>query len=175
MEVYGKYFYGNEVSEYGLKYGYVDYRTFSKAFDAVLANNIINFGYWEPVSNTEYYVDAAGTEYNEEERNEKIEELEARRAELEELENMSEKEAAELEEVIENIEALEVPEYKDNEVYQWYIIDSNGAEICEEAGEIVYYNEELDLYLWGVTHWGTSWDYVLTNIRCNTGLKEMEV
>ena len=24
-----------------------------------------------------------------------------------------------------------------------------------------------DLYIWGVTHWGTSWDYVLTDIRYN--------
>ena len=30
--------------------------------------------------------------------------------------------------------------------------------------EIVYYNEELDMYVWGITHYGTSWDYVLTDI-----------
>lgn len=34
----------------------------------------------------------------------------------------------------------------------------------EEENEIVYYNETLDMYLWGVTHYGTSWDHVLTNI-----------
>ena len=26
-------------------------------------------------------------------------------------------------------------------------------------------NETLDLYIWGVTHYGTGWDYVLTNIN----------
>ena len=51
------------------------------------------------------------------------------------------------------------------EIYQTYIISDRGAELLVEAGEIVYYNAELDIYLWGVTHWGTGWDYVLTNIK----------
>ena len=51
------------------------------------------------------------------------------------------------------------------DIYQYYIIDDNGAEILKECEEIVFYNEELDIYVWGVTHWGTSWDYVLTNIK----------
>ena len=58
------------------------------------------------------------------------------------------------------------------EVYQFYIVDDNGAEILQEAGEIVYYNEELDMYVWGVTHYGTAWDYVLTNIPLNCGYEE---
>ena len=53
------------------------------------------------------------------------------------------------------------------EVFQWFIVDSQGAEILEECNEIVYYNEYLDLYVWGVTHWGTSWDYVLTDVPIN--------
>ena len=51
------------------------------------------------------------------------------------------------------------------EFYQYYITDEAGAKILEEAGETVWYNADLDLYLWGVTHWGTSWDYVLTSIK----------
>jgi hypothetical protein len=51
------------------------------------------------------------------------------------------------------------------DIFQYYIIDSNGAEILQECNEIVYYNEELDLYVWGVTHYGTSWDYVLTDVK----------
>lgn len=51
------------------------------------------------------------------------------------------------------------------EVYQYYIISDSGASFLEEyTDEIVYYHEELDMYLWGITHWGTSWDYVLTDI-----------
>ena len=36
-----------------------------------------------------------------------------------------------------------------------------------DTDEILYENEELGITLWGVTHWGTSWDYVLTNIPIN--------
>lgn len=52
------------------------------------------------------------------------------------------------------------------EVFQWFIIDDWGARLLQqETNEIVYYNETLDMYLWGVTHFGTSWNYVLTNIK----------
>ena len=52
------------------------------------------------------------------------------------------------------------------EVYQFYIISEYGARFLKEyTDEIVYYNGELDMYLWGITHFGTSWDYVLTNIK----------
>ena len=52
------------------------------------------------------------------------------------------------------------------EVYQWYIISDYGAEFLQSyTTEIVYYNDNLDMYLWGITHFGTSWDYVLTDIK----------
>ena len=52
------------------------------------------------------------------------------------------------------------------EVYQWYIITDSGANFLQRyTDELVYYHEELDLYLWGITHFGTSWDYVLTDIK----------
>ena len=51
------------------------------------------------------------------------------------------------------------------EIFQYYIISEYGADVLEQyTDEIVYYNEQLDLYLWGIDHFGTSWDYVLTNI-----------
>lgn len=51
------------------------------------------------------------------------------------------------------------------EIYQYYIISQSGFETLQRfTDEIVFYNEELDMYVWGVTHYGTSWDYVLTNI-----------
>ena len=41
-----------------------------------------------------------------------------------------------------------------------------GAQFLEEhTDEIVYYHEEMDMYVWGITHFGTSWDYVLTDIE----------
>ena len=54
----GKYFYGNEVSEYGQENGYVDYLTLKRAFNAVLNNGIlnatVNIGEWECVNGSEY-------------------------------------------------------------------------------------------------------------------------
>lgn len=53
-----------------------------------------------------------------------------------------------------------------HEIYQWYIITDSGARFLEEhTDEIVYYHEEMDMYVWGITHFGTSWDYVLTDIK----------
>lgn len=53
-----------------------------------------------------------------------------------------------------------------HEVYQYYIITEYGSRfLTEYTDEIVYYHPTLDMYLWGITHWGTSWDYVLTDIK----------
>lgn len=162
--MFGKYFCGNEISRYGQEHGYVDYRTFSKAFDAVLNNDIMQqtqaagLGYWEPCgASEEYYEDGDGNRYTYAEAQSKIEEINEELATCENEERIEELEAER--------DALEEEHYYD--VFQWYIIDDNGARICEEFGEIVYYNEALDMYLWGVTHYGTSWDYVLTDIPCN--------
>lgn len=47
-----------------------------------------------------------------------------------------------------------------------YIISERGYEFLKEyTDEIVFYNENLDIYVWGVTHWGTSWDYELTHTK----------
>lgn len=53
----------------------------------------------------------------------------------------------------------------DQEVFQWFIVDDWGGRLLQDINEIVYYNKTLDMYLWGVTHYGTSWDYVLTSIK----------
>lgn len=51
------------------------------------------------------------------------------------------------------------------DIFQYYIISESGFEALQQfTDEIVYYNEELDMYVWGVTHCGTSWSYVLTDI-----------
>lgn len=164
MKVHGKYFYGNEISEYGQENGYVDYRTLAKAFDAVMANDIMSktadLGCWEPCSGSEeYYEDSSGNIYDYDGAQEKISEIEDA---MDEIEDEDSEEYRELEE---EKEMLEDVHYYD--IYQWFIVSDNGASILDEAGEIVYYNDYLDMYLWGVTHCGTSWDYVLTHIRCN--------
>lgn len=166
--VHGSYFYGNEISDYGKENGYVDYRTLAKAFDAVYTGDVISrtsefFGEWE-LENGSYYMcyDTDGEEYTEAEADELIEELQDKLDELEEDEEANAEEIAELER---RIEKLQDTHYL--EVFQWFIISDNGAEILKEwTEEIVFYNAELDMYVWGVTHYGTSWDYVLTDIRC---------
>lgn len=54
----------------------------------------------------------------------------------------------------------------DQLVLQDFIISGHGYEILKEfTDELVFYNEELGVYIWGVTHWGTSWAYELTNTK----------
>lgn len=75
---------------------------------------------------------------------------------------------SELENEIDDLENSE----RYSEIFQYFIISAQGASILEEyTNEIVYYNEALDLYVWGVTHYGTSWDYVLTDIPCERSKK----
>lgn len=166
MFVHGKYFCGNEISEYGQQNGYVDYGTLAKSFDAVLNNEIIQktyeIGYWEQESG---FVDNA----------EEIDEVQERIEELM-LENEDDEHTEEIEEVQDRINELE--EEQENsynaDIYQYYIVDDNGAEILQECNEIVFYNEELDMYVWGVTHYGTAWSYVLTDIKCNVPYEDEE-
>ena len=170
-KLYGSTFYGNEASDYAKENGRLDYSTLAKAFDAVLNNNIMQataeIGYWETENGSEeYYEDNNGNIYTYDEKEERIEELEAKIEELEELE--TEEAEAQIEEIREDIEVLEEAHYE--EIFQYFIISNNGAEILKDyTNEIVFYNEALDMYVWGVTHWGTSWDYVLTDIRLNCG------
>jgi hypothetical protein len=52
------------------------------------------------------------------------------------------------------------------EVYQYYIISESGADFLREyTDELVYYHSEIDMYVWGITHFGTGWDYVLTDLE----------
>lgn len=159
-----EYFYGNRISDYGLENGYVDYRTLAKAFDGILNNNIMektyDIGYWEMESGMVDYSDEI------EELNNEIGSIQFD-IDIEEYEN--EEELAEMKSKIEElenkVEELENEQNYSNEIFQYYIVDDNGARILSECNEIVFYNEELDMYVWGVTHWGTSWDYVLTDIK----------
>lgn len=151
-----KYYYGNPISEYGMERGYVDYATLAKCFDAVLNNDIMNLTYdigcWNQVSGIIDNTD-------------EIEELEEKKGELEEKNESSPSQIIE-NEINEQIEELENEQDEGQEVFQWFIVDDWGARLLQqETNEIVYYNDTLDMYLWGVTHYGTSWDYVLTNVK----------
>ena len=52
------------------------------------------------------------------------------------------------------------------EIYQYYIIDDNLANrLIDNTNEIIYYHNRLDIYVLGVDHFGTNWQYVLTDFK----------
>lgn len=110
IEMYGGKVYGVEVSEYGLKRGYLDYRALANIVGDCILNNTIRAATmmdWEIV-------------------------------------------AGEFDEV----------------VMSDYIISEYGFNFLKRyTDELVFYNENLDVYVWSITHHGTSWDYVVTNLK----------
>ena len=170
-----RYFYGNEISEYGLKRGYLDYRTLAKAFDAVLVNDITKL----------FYTNING-EYNEPEQvNGFIDNSELINAKREQIETLEEtrdnsddpEQIAYIDEQIayieNNISELEREQDEQREIFQYYIVSDSGARLIEKyTNDPLFYLPALDCYVWGVTHWGTSWDYVLTDCRLVQGDEE---
>lgn len=58
----------------------------------------------------------------------------------------------------------------DNMVMNDFIISKEGYEfLAKYTDELVFYINDLDLYIWAIDHSGTRWDHVLTN----TKFKEM--
>ena len=56
------------------------------------------------------------------------------------------------------------------EIHQFYIVSDQGAELIQEyTDDPLFYCEDVDMYIWGVTHYGTSWSYVLTGVKLNAG------
>ena len=167
-KLYGTTFYGNEASDYAKENGYLDYSTLAKAFDAVMNNNIMETTteigyYWEQENGIIDNSDEI------EELEDQIEELEDKMYEFDEDSNDYKAFEEEIEKIRTRIEELE-EEANQGEIFQYFIISDNGAEILKNwTNEIVFYNEELDMHVWGVTHCGTSWDYVLTDIKLNCG------
>lgn len=141
-----KYFFGNEVSDYGVKNNRVDYRALAQCFDAILCNDVTKL----------FYNNIAG-EYNEPE----IENGSYIYYENDDGDVISESEYYDLDD-----EQQEQYSEHQNEIYQYYIIGDGGARLLKEyTDEIVYYIPVLNIYVWGVTHYGTGWDYVLTDIK----------
>ncbi|WP_394958088.1 hypothetical protein [Scardovia wiggsiae] len=44
----------------------------------------------------------------------------------------------------------------EDEIFQYYII-SDPNFLLEHTDEVVFHDEELDLYVWGIDHFGTAW------------------
>lgn len=136
---YYEYYYGKKVSQYALQYGFVDYRTLSDVIGGCVLCNAMESRF----GNTLEHV--SGELYSYYDIDNGYEEITREEAE--------EKSMCCIEEEM-------------IEVYQWYIITDSGAQLLiRDSDELVFYDDELDVYVWGVTHWGTSWDYVLTDIK----------
>ena len=168
-KLYGTTFCGNEASDYAKEQGYLDYATFAKAFDAVLNNSIMEntceIGFWEQENGI---IDNS-------------EEVEALKEEITDIENRLEfltdeeiEEAQMLQEEIdsiqEQIEELDEEQGRsyNQEIFQYYIVSDQGAEMIKQYTEDpLFYNETLDMYVWGITHYGTAWGYVLTDVKLN--------
>lgn len=153
-KLYGTTFCGNEASDYAKENGYLDYETFAKAFDAVINNNIIQKTWdvceWEQENG---FID----------NSEEIEYLEKW---LEDLEDDSEEYTA-IQEQIEELEEEQERSYN-QEIFQYYIVSDQGAEMIKQyTDDPLFYNETLDMYVWGITHYGTNWSYVLTDVKLN--------
>ena len=169
---YYETFGGHKVSEYALKYGRLDYATMSKCFDCVLCNNVpeIDESIWDNIESGDfsnyYYL---GEEISREEWEEISEDLEDQINNLmEQIEQAQESDQdttellIKLNELKDNQDTLEQSE---QEIMQYFIVSDNALYLLKEANELVFYSEKLDCYIWGVCHWGTSWDYVLTGIK----------
>lgn len=175
-KLYGTTFCGDEASDYAKENGYLDYATFSKAFDAVINNSIMEntceIGFWEQENGI---IDNS-------------EEVEALKEEITDIENRLEfltdeeiEEAQKLQEEInsiqEQIEELEEEQERsyNQEIFQYYIVSDQGAEMIKQyTDDPLFYNETLDMYVWGITHFGTSWNYVLTDVKLNCGQEAFE-
>lgn len=181
-----KFFLNSEISQYGIDNNRVDYAALASTYQHICCSDklfsITND--WKIVNGEEYYYCEGTKCYSSDERDKRVDELQ------EEIDTLNDRKytyIAMLEETdsphkIKRLETLieavddRISEYENiiseldneihNDVFSYYIIDDRGAEILKEyTDELVYYSSELDMYIWGVTHWGTSWSYVLTSIE----------
>lgn len=168
-KLYGTTFCGNEASDYAKENGYLDYATFAKAFDAVMNNNIMEntceVGFWEQengiIDNSEE-VDALKEEITDIEN--RLEFLTDE--EIEEAQKLQE-EINSIQEQIEELEEEQERSYN-QDIFQYFIVSDYGAEMIKQYTEDpLFYNETLDMYVWGITHYGTAWSYVLTDVNLN--------
>lgn len=61
----------------------------------------------------------------------------------------------------EHPEQCDFAEQEPAEIYQWYLVSPMDADYLKRnTDELIFYSEVLDEYVWGVTHFGTSWEGV---------------
>lgn len=72
--------------------------------------------------------------------------------------------------IFDNMEEIE----DDLEIYQYYLCNLSKYEVeqLKEYGIILSYSDMLDLDILCVEHYGTSWDYVMTDVEWSENLEE---
>ena len=158
-----EYFYGHKISAYGIENGRLDYMTLSKAFNNVLNNTVIGcFDDWEWQN---------GIVDNSDEIRELSDEMMDLEDQVDDLAEAGDREQVEkivnrIKEIESRLDELEDEENRPTEIFQYYIVSDGGANIIKEfTHDPLLYSETADMYLWGITHYGTSWDYVLTDVE----------
>ena len=131
----------HRVNEYTAReFGTIDYHALLQPVDAILNNEVVErtmregVGYWEQVSG-----------FSPDRFREWIEE------------NADEV-------TVIGYDPDDEDDNQEPDIYTWFLVGHNGAEILMDAGELVFYNEDLDLYALGVDHFGTPYHGCRTNI-----------
>lgn len=134
------------MGEYELEKGYASYRTLVDYYigDIVLCNNIAEID-----ENVGFF------ESNIKYYNEKMEEITE-------------------DEYLEDDNAYSVEDTP--EIYQYYLCNLTEFNRKEaiESGLIISHSDKLDCDVLCVDHWGTSWDYVLTDVKLFDTYEELE-
>lgn len=138
----------DKMGKYEKEQGVASYRTIIEQFcsDIVLCNNIVNVdeSIWENMQNGSYYIDTKTGE-----------------------------EVSEEDYNNDTTGKIEI-EYK--EIYQYYLcnITDYEKELLLKSGIILSYSNLLECDVLCVDHWGTSWDYVLTNVKLFDTYEELK-
>ena len=147
-----------KLSHFAIRAGMVDYFTASEVVGAELYDiYAVDEGDWELVNGDDkYYIDGDGNTYDSEMAYERGRELETMIDNKEEGQDISNWER--------DIDLL--TNYGEVRwVYDYYKITEEGAKILmNESNELVYYNSEIDVYVWGICHYGMSLKLIPTSI-----------
>lgn len=161
-------YYDVTASSTGIKNNRVDEETLFQVIKGISADDIFKktqeygIGNWELVNGSLYvHYDCEGNDYTDEEAQERIQELE------ELIDNADEEvQADEIAAWEADIQDLE--DGVEYDIHQIYLVSEKAARILiEESDEIVFYNQELNAYVWCITFCGVDWSEVLTSIPLN--------
>ena len=161
-------YYDVTASNTGIENNRVDEETLFQVIKGISADDIFKktqeygIGNWELVNGSLYvHYDCEGNDYTDEEAQERIQELE------ELIDNADEEaQADEIAAWKADIQTLE--DGVAYVIHQIYLVSEKAARILiEESDEIVFYNQELNAYVWCITFCGADWSEVLTSIPLN--------